>query len=75
MEEDLIIDLSVAQKDRISVDVNDLREEIEACRSDAAWLELPLSSKIRVLVKERIEELKKASQIEPAEQIKNKGGK
>jgi outer membrane murein-binding lipoprotein Lpp len=48
----------VAQKDRISIDVSDLREEIEACRNDAAWSELPLSAKIRVLIKERLEQLK-----------------
>ena len=58
MKEDLTIDSSVAQKDRISIDVSDLREEIETCRNDAAWSELPLSAKIRVLIKERLEELK-----------------
>ncbi|MEO0521150.1 MAG: hypothetical protein AAF171_28120 [Cyanobacteria bacterium P01_A01_bin.116] len=47
----------MAQKDRISVDVSDLRQDIETCRSDAAWTELPLSAKIRVLVKERLEQL------------------
>lgn len=58
MEEDLTIDSPVAQKDRISIDVSDLREEIETCRNDAAWSELALSAKIRVLIKERLEELK-----------------
>jgi hypothetical protein len=58
MEEELTIDSFVAQKGRIPVDINDLREEIETCRSDEAWLELPLSAKIRVLLKERLKELK-----------------
>lgn len=50
---------SVAQqKGRIPVDIADMREEIESCRSDAAWKELPLSSKIRVLVRERLDQLK-----------------
>ena len=58
MKEDQTVDSAVAQKDRISIDVSDLREEIEACRNDAAWSELPLSAKIRVLIKERLEQLK-----------------
>jgi hypothetical protein len=58
MGEDSIVDYAVAQKDRISIDINDLKEEIETCRNDAAWSELPLSAKIRVLVKERLEQLR-----------------
>jgi hypothetical protein len=58
MKEDQTVDSAVAQKDRISIDVSDLREEIETCRNDAAWSELPLSAKIRVLIKERLEQLK-----------------
>ncbi len=61
MKEDQILDSVVAQKDRISIDVGDLREEIETCRNDAAWAELPLSAKIRVLIKERLEQMKAAS--------------
>ncbi|HEY9750054.1 MAG TPA: hypothetical protein V6C63_15320 [Allocoleopsis sp.] len=52
------VDSDMAQKDRISVDVSDLRAEIEACRDDVAWSELALSAKIRVLVKERLEQIK-----------------
>jgi hypothetical protein len=58
MKEEEIIDSVVAQKDRISIDVSDIREEIETCRTDAAWKELPLSAKIRVLIKERLEQIK-----------------
>lgn len=49
---------SVAQKSRIPVDINDMKEEIESCRSDAAWKELPLSAKVRVLVRERLDQMK-----------------
>lgn len=52
---------AVAQKDRLSIDVSDLRHDIETCRSDAAWTELPLSAKIRVLIKERLEQLQQAN--------------
>ncbi|MBD1921967.1 hypothetical protein H6F77_12815 [Microcoleus sp. FACHB-831] len=54
------VDSATAQKDRISIDVRDLKEEIETCRTDAAWSELPLSSKIRVLIKERLEQMRTA---------------
>ncbi len=53
---------SVAQKGRIPVDINDMREEIEECRDDAAWRELPLSSKIRVLIRERLDQIKQESE-------------
>jgi hypothetical protein len=49
----------VAQKGRIPVDVSDLKEAIEKCRNDAAWTELPLSAKIRVLLRERLEQMAK----------------
>jgi hypothetical protein len=60
MSQELIFDAVVGQKDRISIDVSDLRQDIETCRSDAAWTELPLSAKIRVLIKERLEQLQEA---------------
>lgn len=72
MKEELTID-SVAQKDRISIDVNDIRKEIETCRDDVAWTELPLSAKIRVLVKERLNELRMQEQQESSPT--KKGGK
>ncbi len=61
MSQELMND-AVAQKDRISIDVSDLRQDIETCRNDAAWTELPLSAKIRVLIKERLEQMKTSSQ-------------
>lgn len=62
MNDDFTLDALVAQKDRISIDISDIRDEIEACRSDAAWTELPLSAKIRVLVKERLEQMRQEAQ-------------
>jgi hypothetical protein len=57
MDEETILDSAVAQKDRISVDVTDIKEEIENCRSDVAWAELALAAKVRVLIKERLQEI------------------
>ncbi|NEO86730.1 MAG: hypothetical protein F6J87_21100 [Spirulina sp. SIO3F2] len=45
------------RRDRISIDVSDIREQIEQCREDVAWSELPLSAKIRVLVRERLAQI------------------
>lgn len=56
MGEELLVE-SVAQKARLPVDISDMKEEIEGCRDDPAWLELPLSSKIRVLLRERLNEI------------------
>ena len=50
----------MGQKDRISIDISDIRDEIEVCRDDAAWTELPMSAKVRVLLRERLEEMKSA---------------
>jgi hypothetical protein len=61
----VIIKDAVAQKERISIDISDMRDEIDTCRDDAAWKELPLSSKIRVLIKERLELLEQTKR-EPA---------
>lgn len=46
---------TMAQKDRISVDVTDIKEQVEKFRNDPAWRELSLASKVRVLVLERLE--------------------
>jgi hypothetical protein len=48
---------SKEKRDRLTIDISDLREDIETCRQDAAWQELSLAGKIRTLVKERIEQL------------------
>lgn len=46
----------VAAKDRISVDINDIKERIDAYRSDPAWRELSMAGKIRSMVIEKLEE-------------------
>jgi len=55
--EELFDEVPVGQRDRISIDVSDIREQIEQCRTDMAWSELPLAAKIRVLVKERLAQM------------------
>lgn len=47
----------MAQRDRISIDVSDIRDQVESCRDDVAWSELPLAAKLRVLIKERLAQL------------------
>lgn len=49
----------MGQRERISVDVSDIKDAVESCRSDVAWGELPLAAKLRVLIKERLEQLEK----------------
>jgi ribosome-binding protein aMBF1 (putative translation factor) len=67
MEETFEDEQSVGQRDRISIDVSDIREQIEQCRDDVAWSELPLAAKIRVLIKERIAEIEAEKQKPPNE--------
>lgn len=46
----------VAAKDRISVDISDIKERIESYRDDPAWRELSMAGRIRALVIEKLEE-------------------
>lgn len=55
--DDPLDDELVSQRDRISVDVSDIKEQVENCRDDVAWTELPLAAKLRVLIKERLAQL------------------
>ena len=55
------------KQDRLTIDIGDLREDIETCRQDAAWEELSFAGKIRTLVKERIEQLVAEHPNEPKE--------
>lgn len=76
MEEKHYMDSAVAQRDRISVEVSDIRKLIEECRTDPAWAELALAAKIRVLVKERLEQIKQEqAQKEAPSPDKGKGDK
>ena len=40
---------TVAARDRISIDIQDIKPRLEAFRSDAAWRELSLAGKMRAL--------------------------
>jgi hypothetical protein len=55
-------EFEVSQRDRLSIDVSDIREQVENCRDDVAWTELPLAAKLRVLIKERLEQLQAEKQ-------------
>lgn len=46
----------VAAKDRISVDISDIKDRIEQYRTDPAWRELSFAGKLRALVIEKLEE-------------------
>lgn len=50
----------VAAKDRISVDISDIKEQVEKYRNDPAWRELSMAGKIRALVIEKLEEAEKS---------------
>lgn len=46
--------------DRVTFDIEGLREEIETAYADnPLWDRLPLAQKLRLLVEERLEEIKK----------------
>ena len=50
----------MANRDRVPVDVVDIRSEIEAFReNDVVWKELPMAQKLRALILERIAIAKK----------------
>lgn len=50
------MDELVAAKDRISVDITDIKDKVETYRDDPAWRELSTAGKIRALVIEKLEE-------------------
>ncbi len=60
------------KRDRITLDITDLRERIEAARSEPLWKELSLSRKIRNLLQTYLEQLEKERQQE--EQRNNQPG-
>jgi hypothetical protein len=45
----------MAQRDRVSIDISGIKEDLEAARNDVAWAEMSLSQKIRVALREWIE--------------------
>lgn len=50
------MDEFVAAKDRISIDISDIKDQVETYRTDPAWRELSFAGKIRALVIEKLEE-------------------
>ena len=55
--------LDMSNRDRVGLDIQGLREQIEAMRpGDVAWQEMPMAQKCRVLIIERMQaEQKKAT--------------
>ena len=48
-------------RDRLTLDITDLKESIESCRNeDPAWRELSLSGKIRALLVQQLEDMAKS---------------
>ena len=48
--------LDMSNRDRVGLDIQGLREQIEAMRpGDVAWQEMPMAQKCRVLIIERIQ--------------------
>lgn len=55
--------LSRTVADRVTVDIEGLREDIETAYSDnPLWSELSLSQKLRRLISERLEDLKRVKE-------------
>lgn len=48
---------TMASRDRLTLDIGDLRDRIEGVRSDTSWAEMSLAQKLRVLIRERLEQL------------------
>lgn len=49
--------------DRVTFDIEGLREQIDAAYSDnPLWERLPLAQKLRLLVEERLKEIEKAKE-------------
>ncbi|HEY9831284.1 MAG TPA: hypothetical protein V6D26_11945 [Stenomitos sp.] len=47
------------KRDRISIDLGELRERIENVRDDTAWQELTITQKIRTLIRDQLDALEK----------------
>ncbi|MEM6251283.1 MAG: hypothetical protein AAF821_00030 [Cyanobacteria bacterium P01_D01_bin.156] len=45
------------KRDRLTIDISNLRDRIEAARTDPAWKQLSLNKKIQVLLEERLDAL------------------
>jgi len=57
----MLTDDEMLRKNRFPLDISDIRDRIENCRTDVAWGEMSLTAKIRTLILERIEILEAQS--------------
>ncbi|MBD1847011.1 hypothetical protein H6F89_27110 [Cyanobacteria bacterium FACHB-63] len=55
MSEDILFDSM--PKERLSIEIGDLKDRVESCRNTPAWRELSMSGKLRSLILERLEEI------------------
>jgi len=51
------------KRDRISIDLGELRERIENVRDDTAWQELTITQKIRTLIRDQLDALEKRKKV------------
>jgi uncharacterized protein YaaR (DUF327 family) len=45
------------KRDRVPVEIGDIRDKLSTLRNDVAWQELPMAAKLRVLILERVQQL------------------
>ena len=50
------------KKDRVSIDITGLREQIDTAKTDPLWGELSLAKKIRILLIERLDQIRENDQ-------------
>jgi hypothetical protein len=60
----------MAQKNRFSLDIEDIRSRVENLRKEVWWREMALSAKIRSLIIERCEQIEKEQAQLPAPNFK-----
>jgi hypothetical protein len=58
------------QRNRFSLDIEDIREQIQMLRDEIWWREMPLSAKIRSLIMERMEQIEAERSRLPAPNFK-----
>jgi hypothetical protein len=58
-------DLEFVEKQKLTVDLTGLKDDIESCRHEIWWQELSLNGKIRSLLRERVDQLQKEKQALP----------
>ncbi|MEM8641301.1 MAG: hypothetical protein AAGG51_21160 [Cyanobacteria bacterium P01_G01_bin.54] len=54
--------------DRISIDIEGLRDRIESAKDDPMWQELSLAKKVRFLLQERLSHIDEEKAAQPQEE-------